>query len=58
MAVLVFCGVLCGVFLAVMVVRVKTVLRARAECKPAQKGSVCALIVVGSGELDSFLILM
>ncbi|XP_060778088.1 UDP-N-acetylglucosamine transferase subunit ALG14 homolog isoform X1 [Neoarius graeffei] len=46
-----FCGVLCGVFLAAIlfILRLITVLRAGAECKPAQKGSVCVLIVAGSG---------
>lgn len=53
MFVSVFCGVLFGVFLAVMLVvaRVKAVVRARAECKPGEKGSVCVLVVAGSGEL-------
>ncbi|XP_017332455.1 UDP-N-acetylglucosamine transferase subunit ALG14 homolog isoform X2 [Ictalurus punctatus] len=46
-----FCALLCGASLAVMlfILRLITVLRAGAECKPAKQGSVCVLIVVGSG---------
>ncbi|XP_053349623.1 UDP-N-acetylglucosamine transferase subunit ALG14 homolog [Clarias gariepinus] len=45
------CGLLCGVFMVVMLfmLRLITVLRSGAECKPATKGSVCVLIVAGSG---------
>ncbi|KAL7874384.1 hypothetical protein SRHO_G00053540 [Serrasalmus rhombeus] len=44
-------GVLCGVFLAllILVLRLVTVLRAVADCKPGKKGSVCVLVVAGSG---------
>ncbi|XP_053487105.1 UDP-N-acetylglucosamine transferase subunit ALG14 homolog isoform X1 [Ictalurus furcatus] len=46
-----FCALLCGAFLAAMlfILRLITVLLAGAECKPAKQGSVCVLIVVGSG---------
>ncbi|KAK3551401.1 hypothetical protein QTP70_016627 [Hemibagrus guttatus] len=46
-----FCGVLCGAFLVVMLflLRLITILRTGAECKPAKNGSVCVLIVAGSG---------
>lgn len=54
-----FCGVLCGAFLVVMLflLRLIAVLRAGAECKPAKKGSVCVLIVAGSGKMDNFLLM-
>lgn len=54
-----FCGVLCGVFLAVVlfILRLITVLRAGAECKPAKKGSVCVVIVAGSGKMDNLMVM-
>lgn len=52
-----FCGVLCGVFLAVIIVRLIIVLRAGAECKPAKKGSVCVLIVAGSGKMNILMVM-
>lgn len=54
-----FRGVLCGAFLVVMLflLRLIAVLRAGAECKPAKKGSVCVLIVAGSGKMDNFMLM-
>ncbi|XP_035386775.1 UDP-N-acetylglucosamine transferase subunit ALG14 homolog isoform X2 [Electrophorus electricus] len=51
MLVAVLCGILCCVFLAVVVLilRVLLVLRRGTECKPGEKGSVCVLVVAGSG---------
>ncbi|KAI4871262.1 hypothetical protein NFI96_019788 [Prochilodus magdalenae] len=47
----VLCGVLCGVFLALLIfiVRLFLVLRGGTDCKPGKNGSVCVLVVAGSG---------
>ncbi|GAA6099576.1 UDP-N-acetylglucosamine transferase subunit ALG14 homolog [Tachysurus ichikawai] len=52
------CAVLCGVFMVVIIflLRLITVLRSGAECKPATKGSVCVVIVAGSGGHTSEII--
>lgn len=53
------CGLLCGVFMVVMLfmLRLITVLRSGAECKPATKGSVCVLIVAGSGKMYNLIVI-
>lgn len=58
MSVSAFYGILCGAFLTVIlvIVRLIAVLRAGAECKPAKKGSVCVLIVAGSGKMNFLMI--
>ncbi|XP_072535775.1 UDP-N-acetylglucosamine transferase subunit ALG14 [Salminus brasiliensis] len=51
MAVSVLCGVVCGVSLAliVFIIRLFAVLRGGPDCRPGRKGSVCVLVVAGSG---------
>ncbi|XP_076850751.1 UDP-N-acetylglucosamine transferase subunit ALG14 [Brachyhypopomus gauderio] len=50
-------AVLCCMFLAVVVlVRVVVVVRGRTGCRPGKKGSVCVLVVAGSGGHTSEII--
>ncbi|XP_007250451.2 UDP-N-acetylglucosamine transferase subunit ALG14 homolog [Astyanax mexicanus] len=47
----VMCGVFCGVLLVfiILVIRLYAVLRGARDCRPGVKGSVCVLVVAGSG---------
>lgn len=47
----VMCGVFCGVLLVfiILIIRLYAVLRAPKDCRPGEKGSVCVLVVAGSG---------